>query len=54
MKSMLFVARDRTGEARAAAADLPHHEYLARLGLEAELPAWRAMAQQVRAGLQGE
>ena len=54
MKSILLAAHDQAGEARAAAADLPHHEYLARLGLEAELPAWRAMAQQVRAGLQGE
>jgi HD-like signal output (HDOD) protein len=46
-------AHDKSGEG-GPAAELLDHEYLARLGLEAELPAWRAMAQQVRAGLQGE
>jgi hypothetical protein len=55
MKSILFAAHDQAGEARPVAADDPlNHEYLARPGLEAELPARRAMAQPVRAGWQGE
>lgn len=54
MKSVLFAARDRTGEARPAAAGFPRQECLSRPGLEAELPTWRAMARQGHAGLRGE
>lgn len=54
MKSILLAAHDQAGEARPAAADLLSHEYPARPGLEAKRPAWRAMAQPVRAGWQGE
>ena len=43
----------KPGEERPG-TDLLNHEYLARLGLEGELPAWRAMAQQVHAELRGE
>jgi HD-like signal output (HDOD) protein len=48
------VARDKTGEAPPAGYKLLNHEYLAQLGVEAELPGWRAMAQQVHDGPQGE
>jgi HD-like signal output (HDOD) protein len=46
--------RDQTGEAAPDAAELVNREYLSQLGVEAELPGWRAMAQQVHEGLQGE
>jgi HD-like signal output (HDOD) protein len=46
--------RDQTSEAPPAGAGLLNLEYLAQLGFEAELPGWRAMAQQVHKGLQGE
>jgi HD-like signal output (HDOD) protein len=46
--------RDQTGESLPAVAELLNHEYLAQLGVEAELPGWRAMAQQVHDGPQGE
>jgi HD-like signal output (HDOD) protein len=46
--------RDKTGEAPPASADLLNYEYLSQLGVEAELPGWRAMAQQVHEGLPGE
>jgi HD-like signal output (HDOD) protein/ActR/RegA family two-component response regulator len=41
---------DKGGDARPATGGLLNPEYLAHLGLEAELPAWRAMAQQALAG----
>ena len=47
-------ASGKTGEAGPAAAELLNHEYLAHFGLDAELPAWRAMAQQVHAEWAGE
>ena len=47
-------ARAKAGEAVTDTAGLLNHEYLADLGLEAELPAWRAMAGQVSEGLWGE
>lgn len=37
---------DQGGYARPATGGLLNHEYLSRLGLAAELPAWRTMAQQ--------
>ena len=45
--------RHKTGEAPPAGYEL-NHEYLAHLGVEAELPGWRAMAQQVHDEKQGE
>jgi HD-like signal output (HDOD) protein len=48
------VACDKTGESLPAVAELLNHEYLAQLGVQAELPGWRAMAQQVHDGPQGE
>jgi HD-like signal output (HDOD) protein len=45
---------DKSGEVPAAVAELLNHEYLAQLGVAAELPGWRAMAQQVHDGPQGE
>jgi HD-like signal output (HDOD) protein/ActR/RegA family two-component response regulator len=46
--------RHKTGEAPPAGYELLNHEYLARLGVAAELPGWRAMAQQVHDEKQGE
>ena len=40
---------EKAGEA-APVAELLNHDYLAQLGVTAELPGWRAMAQQVRDG----
>ena len=48
------VAHQKTGESLPAGAGLLNHEYLNQLGVEAELPEWRAMAQQVHDGPQGE
>lgn len=47
-------AGDKSGEAWSVTAGLLNHEYLAHFGLEANLPAWRAMAQQALAEGQGE
>jgi HD-like signal output (HDOD) protein len=47
-------ARDRCGEARSAANDLLNYDYLAAIGVEASLPAWRVMARQALVELQGE
>jgi HD-like signal output (HDOD) protein/CheY-like chemotaxis protein len=44
----------QTREPPPASAGLLNLEYLAQLGVEAELPGWRAMAQQVHEGPQGE
>jgi HD-like signal output (HDOD) protein/CheY-like chemotaxis protein len=44
---------DEARGALPAGAELLNHEYLAKLGVEAELPAWRAMAQEVHDGPQG-
>jgi HD-like signal output (HDOD) protein len=46
--------RCQTTEPPSASAGLLNLEYLAQLGVDAELPGWRAMAQQVHKGLQGE
>lgn len=47
-------ARDKSGEAPSAATDLLNYDYLANVGVEASLPAWRVMARQALAELQGE
>jgi HD-like signal output (HDOD) protein len=46
--------RHKTGEAPPAGYELLNHQYLAHLGVEAELPGWHAMAQQVHDEKQGE
>ena len=46
-------ARDKAPKGLPAGAELLNHEYLAQLGVEAELPGWRAMAQQVHDEPQG-
>ena len=48
------VARDKTGEAPPDGYKLLNLEYLAQLGVDAELPGWRAMAQHAHEGSQGE
>jgi HD-like signal output (HDOD) protein len=44
----------QTREPPPASAGLLNLEYLAQLGVDAEVPGWRAMAQQVHEGSQGE
>ena len=48
------VADHPPAEEPAAIAGLLNLDYLTQLGLGAQLPAWRAMAQQVYAEAQGE
>ena len=46
-------ANARAGETLPAGTELLNLDYLARLGLDAELPGWRAMARQVYEELRG-
>jgi HD-like signal output (HDOD) protein/ActR/RegA family two-component response regulator len=46
-------SRDTSAEAPADIGGVPDLEYLTQLGLDAQLPAWRAMARQVHADEHG-